>query len=129
MLTSARPVAFVPSTDLARSREFYESTLGLAVLHVDDFALVLRCGGVTVRVTRVGEDLRVQPFTVFGWQVDDIEQEAVALLERGVELLRVPGLPQDEHGISTAPGGARVAWFRDPDGNTLSLDHQPDQVQ
>ena len=73
-----------------------------------------------LRVTRV-DDLRVQPFTVFGWQVSDIDGAVADLTGRGVAFLRYDGLDQDGHGVWATPGGDRVAWFTDPDGNTLSL--------
>ena len=124
MLSSAKPVAFLPSTDLDRSRQFYESVLGLRVVHADGFAVVVDAGEVTVRVTNVGERFNIQSFTVFGWQVDDIREEIAELVNRGVQFLHVEGLEQDEAGVWAAPSGTHVAWFKDPDGNTLSLsDH------
>jgi catechol 2,3-dioxygenase-like lactoylglutathione lyase family enzyme len=122
MLASARTVAFVPSTDLGRSRAFYESVLGLPVVSADGFAVVVDGPGGLIRVADVGSALRVQPFTVLGWQVEDVAAEVGALAARGVAFVRYPGLDQDDLGVWTAPGGARVAWFHDPDGNTLSLD-------
>ncbi len=123
MLESARPVGFVPSMDLARARAFYEGVLGLRVLGEDPFALVLDAGGTGLRVVCVTgvEGFRPQPFTVFGWQVPDIRAAVTALGEHGVSGQRFEGMQQDELGIWTAPGGARVAWFRDPDDNVLSL--------
>jgi catechol 2,3-dioxygenase-like lactoylglutathione lyase family enzyme len=124
MLSSATPVAFVPSTDLDRSRQFYESVLGVRVVHADDFAVVVDTGGVTVRITNVGDSFHAQPFTVFGWRVDDVHDEIAALVDRGVEFLRVDSVEQDDAGVWTAPSGTHVAWFKDPDANTLSLsDH------
>jgi len=73
-----------------------------------------------LRVTKV-EDLRPQPFTVFGFAVDDIAVEMDRLAAGGVEFNRYDGFGQDPAGVWTAPGGDRVAWFADPDGNTLSL--------
>jgi len=125
MLASARVVAFVPSTDLARSRSFYESVLGLPVVSADAFAVVVDGPGGHIRITDVGSALRVQQFTILGWEVPDIAAEVDALSARGVEFTRYPGMPQDDRGIWTAPGGAQIAWFPDPDGNTLSLDQQP----
>ena len=118
-------VAFIASTDLARSRRFYETVLDLPVLSEVDFAVVIAAGAGTIRITNVGPDLRVQPFTVLGWQVDDITQEVDHLIKRGVEFLKVPDLPQDERAVWTAPDGTRVAWFKDTDGNTLSLARHP----
>jgi catechol 2,3-dioxygenase-like lactoylglutathione lyase family enzyme len=122
MLAEARTVGFVPSTDLARSRAFYADTLGLEVVGQDAFALVVRTSNLTVRVTLVGESYHVQPFTVLGWEVDDIHAAILQLTARGVEFIRADGVDQDDDGVWTAPNGTRVAWFRDPDGNTLSLD-------
>ncbi|MCU7730352.1 VOC family protein [Actinoplanes sp. KI2] len=121
MLASARTVAFVPSTDLGRSRAFYESVLGLPVVSADGFAVVVDGPGGLIRITDVGSALRVQSFTVLGWEVEDVAAEVDELLAGGVEFLRYPGLDHDDRGVWTAPGGARVAWFHDPDGNTLSL--------
>jgi len=122
MLAEARTVGFVPSTDLARSRAFYAGTLGLEVVSEDSFALVVRTANLTVRVTLVGESYHVQPFTVLGWEVDDIHAAILDLSARDVEFVRFEGMGQDADGVWTAPNGARIGWFRDPDGNTLSLD-------
>ena len=94
----------------------------------DPFAVVVDGGGLTIRVTNVGHEFTVQPFTVLGWEVDDIRAEIAGLVERGVEFLRVGAVAQDEAGVWTAPDGTHVAWFRDPDGNTLSLSQHPHRV-
>jgi catechol 2,3-dioxygenase-like lactoylglutathione lyase family enzyme len=124
VLASALTVAFVPSTDLERSRRFYEEVLGFSVAEQDSFAVVLDTGRVTIRVTNVGHEFNVQPFTVLGWEVDDIEAELAGLVERGVVFLRVGTVEQDEAGVWAAPNGSQIAWFKDPDGNTLSLSQQ-----
>ena len=121
VLSSARPVAFVPSTDLDRSRQFYEQALGLPVRDGTTSAVVVQASGVTVRITNMGADLHVQQFTVLGREVSDVPAEVADLTSRGVTLLGVDGIDQDEAGVWTAPEGTRVAWFKDPDGNTLSL--------
>jgi catechol 2,3-dioxygenase-like lactoylglutathione lyase family enzyme len=120
MLESARAMAFVPVTDLGRARDFYEGVLGLEVLDVSDFACVFRAGGATLRVALVGE-LSPQPFTVFGWAVGAISETMAGLAARGVEFLRYEGMDQDPAGVWITPSGDRIAWFRDPDGNVLSL--------
>jgi catechol 2,3-dioxygenase-like lactoylglutathione lyase family enzyme len=120
MLASATPIAFVPSTDLERSRRFFADRLGLAVAEVTPYACVLHVGDTTLRVTRV-DRLRPQPFTVFGWAVPDIDAVVSDLAAAGVGCERFEGLDQDGAGVWTTPGGDRVAWFHDPDGNTLSL--------
>lgn len=120
-MLAGRPLfAFVPTTDMDRAAQFYGDTLGLEVLEHTPYAVVLDAGGTTVRVTLV-QQLQPQPFTIIGWLVDDIETTGRALLAAGVLPLRYDGMEQDEVGVWTAPGGARVLWFNDPDGNTLSL--------
>jgi catechol 2,3-dioxygenase-like lactoylglutathione lyase family enzyme len=120
MLESARAMAFVPATDLGRARDFYEGVLGLEVLDVSGFACVFRVGGATLRVALV-DQLSPQPFTVLGWAVAAISETMAGLAARGVEFLRYEGMDQDPTGVWTTPGGDRIAWFRDPDGNVLSL--------
>ena len=115
-----RLIAIAPSTDLDRSRCFYVDVLGLALHSQDSFACVLRSGDALLRVTAVGA-FTPQPFTVLGWEVDQLDVHIVRLAARGVRFNRYDGLVQDENGVWTAPGGDRVAWFPDPDGNTLSL--------
>ena len=122
MISTAQAVGFVPATDLARSRAFYAGLLGLPVVSQDSFALVVRLAGLDVRITAVGESFHVQPFTILGWQVADIHAEIRDLTARGVQFIDVDGIDQDEDGVWAAPGGTLVAWFKDPDGNTLSLD-------
>jgi catechol 2,3-dioxygenase-like lactoylglutathione lyase family enzyme len=120
MLASRTPIAFLPSTDLERSRQFFADRLGLAVEEVTPFACVLRAGTTTLRVTKV-DQLRPQPFTVFGWQVPDIRAVLADLDDAGIRCVRYDGMDQDPDGVWTTPGGDRIAWFLDPDGNTLSL--------
>jgi catechol 2,3-dioxygenase-like lactoylglutathione lyase family enzyme len=121
VLTDAAPVAFIPSTDLDRSRFFYVETLGLRLAEEGDAGLILDIAGTKVWVVKVGDELRAQPFTIFGWQVDDLDGTMAALAERGIEFLRYDGFGQDEAGVWTAPSGTRIAWFEDPEGNNLSL--------
>ena len=120
MLADAPFIGFIPVRDLVAARAFYEGTLGLRVVEDTPFALVLDAGGTMLRVTPV-PGLAARPFTVAGWNVPDIGAVASALAGRGVQFARYDGLTQDDLGIWTTPGGDRVAWFKDPDGNTLSL--------
>jgi catechol 2,3-dioxygenase-like lactoylglutathione lyase family enzyme len=120
MLAKHDIVAFVSTTNAARARAFYVDLLGLSAVHEDDFALVLDANGTTIRVSKVKE-LAPQPFTVLGWSVSDVAAMAKALVAKGVRFERYSFLEQDDLGVWTAPGGARIAWFKDPDGNVLSL--------
>jgi catechol 2,3-dioxygenase-like lactoylglutathione lyase family enzyme len=124
MLGSAPVVAFAPTTDLGRAREFFGGVLGLTLRYEDGFACVFDANGTALRVTLV-EQLTPAPFTILGWTVPDAHGSARELIERGVELLRIPGMGQDDDGVWTAPGGAQVVWFHDPDGNTLSVTQEP----
>ena len=122
-LTQHAPVAFVPTRNADLARDFYTKTLGLPLVSDDAFALVFRVGpapGVMLRVIRVG-DFTPAPFTAFGWETATIEQDIDDLTASGIPFLRYGHVEQDERGIWTAPGGTKIAWFNDPDGNTLSL--------
>ena len=120
MLESSDVIAFVAAADLARARRFYEGRLGLTAIEQNDFACVFDANGTMLRVTAVGT---VSPagYTVLGWRVTDIEGTVRELTARGVEFRHYDGMDQDEYGIWTTPGGEKVAWFTDPDGNTLSV--------
>jgi catechol 2,3-dioxygenase-like lactoylglutathione lyase family enzyme len=120
MLTAAPGIAFLPSTDLDRSRGFFADVLGLTVQEVTPFACVVTAGTTMLRVTKVAQ-LRPQPFTVFGWTVSELRAELAALVAAGVEFIRYDGMDQDADGVWSTPGGDLIAWFHDPDGNTLSL--------
>jgi predicted enzyme related to lactoylglutathione lyase len=113
-------VAFVATTDTARARAFYEGVLGLTVLADDGFACVVEAHGTTVRITAVPERAPAV-YTVLGWKVDDLDATIDGLVARGVTFLRFDGMEQDDRGGWSTPTGERIAWFSDPDGNTLSL--------
>jgi catechol 2,3-dioxygenase-like lactoylglutathione lyase family enzyme len=120
MLTNAAVMGFIPTRDFARARAFYVDLLGLAAVSEDDFALEVASGNTHIRITKV-EEFTPFPFTIFGWRVPDIVSTVRALAAKGLIFERYHFLQQDEDDIWTAPGGTKVAWFRDPDGNTLSL--------
>lgn len=120
MLEASEAVAFLPSQDLQRSEQFFATVLDLPLVSRSSFACVFRCAGTTLRVTKV-DDLRPQPFTVFGWLVPDIRSAVAELGDRGTGLIRYEGLDQDDHDVWTTPNGDLVAWFQDPDQNVLSL--------
>ena len=113
-------IAFVATTDLARARAFYEGVLGLRVVEDDGVAVAFDAHGTMLRVTAVRE-VRPAPYTVLGWAVPDAAAAVRDLAAEGVATLRFDGVEQDELGIWNAPSGALVAWFSDPDGNTLSV--------
>jgi catechol 2,3-dioxygenase-like lactoylglutathione lyase family enzyme len=120
MLSTSTLMGFVATSDRERAREFYQGKLGLHGVSEDQFALVVQAGASVIRIVSV-EEFTPMPFTVLGWNVADIESEVAGLASAGVVFERYGFLEQDEAGIWTAPGGSRIAWMKDPDGNVLSL--------
>ena len=121
MLGNTEIMAFVPTLDFDKARAFYEGVLGLRFVSNDGFAMVLDANGITVRVAKVQSDFKPAVFTILGWRVSGIESIVAALQKRGVTFERFGFFEQDALGIWTAPTGDKVAWFKDPDGNTLSV--------
>jgi len=120
ILGGAKAGCFVCVTNRERAKTFYGGTLGLTLKHEDGFAIVFDSNGTALRVSPV-KDFTPQPFTVLGWEVPEIKVTVKALKDAGIEFVRVPGLPQDEFGIWSPAPGIFVAWFKDPDGNMLSV--------
>ncbi len=107
--------------DTEKAKDFYVGLLGLRFVKDDGFALVLDANGIMVRVAKVPPPFTPAPFTILGWQVTAIEQMVKGLQDKGVHFERFGFFEQDQLGIWTAPSGDKVAWFKDPDGNTLSV--------
>lgn len=125
MLGTTDIVAFVPTTDGAKARAFYEGILGLRFISDDGFALVFNANGIMIRIVKVQQLTPVQ-YTILGWQVKEIEKVVASMQERGVHFERYGFFKQDDLGIWTTPSGDKVAWFKDPDGNTLSVSEHRD---
>jgi catechol 2,3-dioxygenase-like lactoylglutathione lyase family enzyme len=126
ILGGSELISFAPTTDPVKARAFYEGVLGLRLASDEaPFALVFDANGTMLRVTTVHEH-HPDPFTVLGWRVEDIQTAVERLVAAGVVFLRYPGMNDaDAHSIWNAPSGARVVWFKDPDGNVLSLTQFP----
>lgn len=120
MLNDHEMVAFLATTDAARAKTFYAETLGLTLVEDSPFAIVLRGRGTELRVQKVTSHTP-PPFTSLGWVTRDIAADVEALAARGIRCLEIGGLDQDVSGVWRSPSGAKVAWFKDPDGHTLSL--------
>jgi catechol 2,3-dioxygenase-like lactoylglutathione lyase family enzyme len=120
MLGAANPIAFITTADPGKARHFYSEILGLALQSDDQFSLVYDLAGTMLRVAKAPGH-KPLPGTVLGWSVMDIAETVGKLSSKGVRFERFNGLQQDELGIWASPSGARVAWFKDPDGNMLSL--------
>ena len=120
MLTDKKLKAFVSTTQPDKAKRFYGNILGLKPLSEDGYALEFDANGTALRVTVVAT-LDPQPFTVLGWDVDELSSLVISLTEKGVSFERYNSLKQDKLGIWTSPSGAKVVWFKDDDGNLLSL--------
>jgi catechol 2,3-dioxygenase-like lactoylglutathione lyase family enzyme len=121
ILGSAKPVIVICTRDRSRATAFYRDTLGLAFAHEDDFAAVFSVGGVTLRISAVA-DFTPHEHTILGFSVPDVQPTVKSLMDNGLTFQRFPHIRQDELGICTLPGDTvRVAWFKDPDGNVLSV--------
>jgi len=121
MLGDTPIIAFLPTLDFDKARAFYVDLLGLRFVINDGFAMVLDANGTMIRVAKVQPDFKPAIFTILGWEVSEIEKEVTALTAKGVVFERYGFFEQDPLGIWTAPSGDKVAWFKDPTGNTLSV--------
>ena len=124
MPSQSRLVCFIATVDAERAHAFYHGKLGLALVEDSGYALVFDANGTQLRVQRV-QDVAPHAYTALGWEVHDVAATVRALAANGVLMARIPGLPLDADGVWDTPDGSRVAWFRDPDGNTLSLSQPP----
>jgi len=120
MIASGKMVGFVPTRDYEKARAFYEGKLGFEFESQDQFALVMRAGEHMIRIVKLPNFNPLQA-TILGWEVEDIKAVAAWLRDRDVSTEKYPFAEDQELGIWTAPGGDKVAWFKDPDGNILSV--------
>jgi catechol 2,3-dioxygenase-like lactoylglutathione lyase family enzyme len=121
ILGAAKPAIVICTRDRARATAFYRDTLGLTLAYEGALAAVFNIGGVTLRISTVA-DFTPHEHTILGFNVPDVAASVRALREEAVTFNFYPAFSQDELGILTLPGGAvRVAWFKDPDGNVLSV--------
>ena len=125
-LGSYNIIGFVSIVDVSRARDFYRNTLGLRLVTEEPpFALVFEANGIMLRLS-MAKELPAVHGTVLGWQVPEITAAVRSLGQGGVHFERYQGMDQDELGIWTSPSGAKVAWFKDPDGNILSVSEHPE---
>jgi hypothetical protein len=120
MLGKQNIMAFVATTDASKARPFYEQMLGLKVTGSDPYAVSFDANGITLRLSIVRE-LKPAPYSILSWVVSDIHSVISGLTANKVVFEKYTVFEQDEAGVWTAPDGTQVAWFKDPDGNLLSL--------
>lgn len=131
MAVLTRMIGFVVTSNPEKAKTFYGDVLGFRLISDDNFALVFDANGTMIRVGK-GQAFTPAQNTVLGWQVDDIHGAIRELTQRGVhfEQFNLPFMKQDELGVWTAPNGDQVAWFKDPDGNVLSISqHNPENLK
>ena len=122
MLSSEKLMAFVSTTNADHARAFYRDKLGLRLLGEDGFALVFESNGAPLRIS-LAKEIKPAPYTVLGWDVKDVRATVLELKKAGITFEIFGFFKQDDLGIWTAPNGDKVAWFKDPDGNVLSVSH------
>lgn len=120
MLADKKLTAFVATAKPDEAKAFYKTVLGLKLLSEDNFALEFEANKTVLRIAIVPK-FTPQPFTVLGWDVEDILSAIKSLNDKNVFCEKYDFLKQDESGVWTSPNGSKVAWFKDPDGNLLSL--------
>jgi catechol 2,3-dioxygenase-like lactoylglutathione lyase family enzyme len=120
MLNDSRLICFAATRNSEVTLEFYRDVLGLRLTEDSPFALAFDANGTMLRIQKFPDHVPPKT-TVLGWHVEDIVAKVADLTQRGVRFERYPSLVQDQRGIWNSPSGAQVAWFKDPDGNTLSL--------
>jgi catechol 2,3-dioxygenase-like lactoylglutathione lyase family enzyme len=124
ILDQSDVMAFVATTQSDKARSFYCGVLGMRFEEDSPFALVVSAPNATVRIQKV-QAFTPLPFTALGWKVANIRATVKQLLDEGVACERFAGMLQDDLGIWASPSGAQVCWFKDPDGNVLSLTQFP----
>lgn len=120
MLGQSELIAFIATTAPDRALAFYRDVLGLGLIADEPHAIVFDAGGTMLRIQKAPHHTPA-PHTALGWKVADLRAEIARLAARGVKVTRYDFLPQDADGVWTTPDGTKICWFKDPDGNTLSL--------
>jgi catechol 2,3-dioxygenase-like lactoylglutathione lyase family enzyme len=123
-----RMIGFLTTADAARATAFYRDVLGFRLMGEDEYAIVFDANATMIRMNKA-DGFKPAQGTVLGWDVDDIHAAIRELSARGVhfEQFGLPFMKQDELGVWTPPNGDRVAWFKDPDGNVLSVSQHADR--
>lgn len=120
MLTTARPMCFVATADAETSKRFYAETLGLTLIADEPWAIVFDLAGTMLRIQKA-QSVTAHPYTALGWHVADVPAAVTDLQARGVSFERFPWMNPDSDWWTVPGAGVKVAWFKDPDGNLLSL--------
>ena len=121
MLGKADATPMIAVTDLDRARKFYEDALGLEAKEEWGEGVTLESGDTLINLYK-SEFAGTNKATALNFDVDDIDKEVSELKDKGVffEKYDLPGLEAQDD-LYVGEGGFKTAWFKDPDGNILSL--------
>jgi catechol 2,3-dioxygenase-like lactoylglutathione lyase family enzyme len=119
-LKNSKMVGFLATSRSDIAKRFYDEILDLTLIEETPYALVFESVNAVIRIQKT-EDVFPPPYTTIGWEVENIEFTVRALSDSGVQFERYEGMNQDDLGVWNIPNGSKVAWFKDPDGNLLSL--------
>ena len=123
MLSDKKVKAFVITTDALSAKKFYSEILEFKFLNGDEYGLEFEMNNSLLRVSITTEENAIpQKHTVLGWCVPDIYESVQYLKNKGIQFERYGFLQQDENDVWKAESGTKVAWFKDPHGNLLSID-------
>jgi catechol 2,3-dioxygenase-like lactoylglutathione lyase family enzyme len=123
-LSSYRLNTSIAVSDMPRAREFYEGKLGLVPVQAgaDGSQVYASAGEASLHVYPSPIHAGKSTATLATWYVDDVERVVDELGSSGVTFEHYPEVTTDERGISPRAGGGKVAWFKDPDGNTFAVE-------
>lgn len=115
-------MGFVTTTDIDRAKAFYSGVLSFPLLSEDPYGATFEANGSRIRIAKA-QAFTPAVGTVLGWAVTDIRATLRVMRDGGVtfEQFGLAFLTQDADGIWDAGNGDFVAWFKDPDGNVLSI--------
>jgi catechol 2,3-dioxygenase-like lactoylglutathione lyase family enzyme len=120
MLANEKLEAFLATADAGRARAFFEGVLGLTFVEDNEYLVMFETASARLNLQKT--EVVKPPFgTAVGWQVKDLRGTIRGLMDRGVSFERYEGMQQDDLAIWSPAPGVGVAWFKDPDGNLLSL--------
>jgi catechol 2,3-dioxygenase-like lactoylglutathione lyase family enzyme len=126
-LSRCKVGASVAVSDMARARRFYEGTLGLVAETDSGDNVGYRCADDSMIHVFLSPHAGTARATVAGWRVDDMDAAVAELGAQGVSFERYTSGPivTDDRGIASFAGGNKVAYFKDPDANILSIAYAP----
>lgn len=119
-LSDQNTMTFIQTAKHQEALDFYQDVLGLPMIDDAGHAFIFRAHNTELLLTKV-KKFEATNYTVFGWKVNDINEIIKTLTDAGVQFIQFKHLKQTPEGIWKAQNGSQIAWFKDPDGNVLSI--------